>query len=127
MDYKPFGGFLKGLFGRQISSPPAQATSPPIQETKAPARPAHAIPATEAYLNRKKGRKPLSEGWPILKALLETIQNTGEAVPGDLAKAFSMPRSTLAYNLKFLVSKGCVERLGGGRSIRYRATGKELK
>jgi hypothetical protein len=30
----------------------------------------------------------------------------------------------LAYNLNTLLAKGCIERIGVGRAIRYRATGK---
>jgi hypothetical protein len=152
MAQNPLGGFLKGLFGRQTPNPAAQA---PVQapmprpqaeaqalgvseqvrgsDAQVTAQPtplspqrSPATPTTEAYMTRKKGRKLHRDSYADAKRLYESIQRRGEATPGDLAQEFGMARSSLAYNLNRLVAKKYVERLGGGRSIRYKVTGVPL-
>lgn len=142
MGQNPLGGFLKGLFGRQTpnSTPPTpepaaeplKAVSQPGADPEGMATPVspvrkapRLIPQTEAYLNRKKGRKGgYNQNHGDLEKLLAAIQSRGEAIPGDLAGELGVARSTLAYSLNTLIRRGCIERIGGGRSIRYRATGK---
>lgn len=133
MAQNPLGGFLKGLFGRPTPNPAPQALeqapvppaslSPTVQVSKAGRR---SSPATEAYLSRKKGRKLYEESYADAKKLHESIQRRGEASPGDLAQEMGMARSSLAYHLNRLAKKGYIERIGGGRSIRYRVTGVPL-
>ncbi len=53
--------------------------------------------------------------------LLDLIRLKGIAIPGELAKELGCARSSLAYNLNLLVKKNYIERIGGGRSTRYRA------
>ena len=129
MALNPLGGFLRGLFGRQTPNPAPQAPEPAPEGIANPVSPVRkaprSIPQTEAYLNRKKGRKGgYNQNHGDLEKLLAAIQSRGEAIPGDLAGELGVARSTLAYSLNTLIRRGCIERLGGGRSIRYRATGK---
>ena len=70
---------------------------------------------------RKLGRKLHRDSWQDLQNLLACIRLKSEVTPGELAAQLGSSRSTLAYNLNRLLSKGYIERLGGGRSIRYRA------
>ena len=128
MAQNPLGGFLKGLFGRQTPNPAPPASEPAPHGMAPLARPAkrapRPVPQTEAYQKRNKGRKTVHGTHEGVEQLLAAIQRRGEALPGDLAVELGVARSSLAYNLNKLVAKGCIERLGGGRSIRYRATGK---
>ncbi len=59
---------------------------------------------TEAYLNRKKGRKRHRDSLDDLKRIVACIESRGEVTPGDLALELGMSRSTLTYNLKRLLS-----------------------
>ena len=139
MGQKPFGGFLKGLFSRPTPNPEAPplprtqsearalGVSEPIESSdKQPHKASPVTPTTEAYLNRKKGRKLHRDSYADAKKLYESIQRRGEATPGDLAQEHGMARSSLAYNLNRLAAKGYIQRLGGGRSIRYKITGVPL-
>ena len=127
MDQKPTGGFLKRLLGfaQPEAVRPSPAETAPRVENPIPQKPKAVppLPTTEAYLNRKRGRKPLRESYADAKKLYLSIQTRGEAKPGDLAQELGMARSSLAYHLNRLVLYGYIARLGGGRSIRYRVTG----
>ncbi|SRR5665213_1183635 len=123
---RPTKSLFKTLFG--FGNPKAETPKNPTPvvptpnplPVEAPQAKADALPPTEAYQNRKKGRKLLKDGWQDLDILQAAIEKRGEAIPGDLAAELGMSRSTLAYNLNRLVKEGRIERLGGGRSIRYR-------
>jgi hypothetical protein len=98
---------------------------------------------TEAYQNRKKGRKQHSDRMADVKKLIACIQSRGEVTPADLAQALGMARSTLTYTLnwlldnspgvqetwknswnlrmvKYLLGPHRIERLGAGKYVRYR-------
>jgi hypothetical protein len=162
-------GFLKGMLGFGVSKaetlkndPPANAQVTPAAATPsnpngpgfaergseeigptAPNKSRRPTPQTEAYQNRKKGRKRHRETLEDLKRIIASIQHRGEATPGELAKELGMARSTLAYNLNrflayspdyettrkdywenhlmhFLLGPKRLERTGAGPSLRYR-------
>jgi biotin operon repressor len=126
---KPTKNLFKSLFGFGSSKAETPNNQPPIvpapnlpsNEVSQPkAVKADPLPATEAYQNRKKGRKLHRDSWQDLDILQAAIQSRGEAVPGNLAVELGVSRSTLAYNINRLLKEGRIERLGGGRSIRYR-------
>ncbi len=75
--------------------------------------------------HRKRGRKALGFAEMDRKRLLEFIQQRVEAIPNELASELGWARSTLAYNLNKLLNKGLIEKIGGGRSTRYRIVSKE--
>ncbi len=143
-------GFLKRLLGwgkpsAQSVKPeapietPAVEPSPPITPVKAPK------PRTEAYLNRKKGRRTREEAVEYWKKIVDCLERGGEVSPGDMARELGLPKSTLIYNLNRLLDlcqgntrKGDnyfslghyyrilhekrLERVGGGKYVRYRLT-----
>jgi hypothetical protein len=91
------------------------------------------IDKTEAYQNRKKGRKLHRESYEDLARLIFCIESHGEVKPGQLEQELGMSRSSLTYNLKRLLGqtkirhttrsilgKKRLERLGAGQSVRYR-------
>jgi len=127
LEESPKRSLFKSLFG--FRSPKAETHSNPVPVEPTPAPPSgdtpevkfNPLPQSEAYQSRKKGRKLHKDGWQDLNILLAAIERRGEAVPSELAAELGQSRSTLAYNLNRLVKKGRIERLGGGRSIRYRA------
>ena len=86
-------------------------TASPISHGSQPGTPAQ----------RKLGRKLHRDSWQDLETLIALIRQKAEVTPGELAMQLGQPRSTLAYNLNRLIKMGYIERLGGGRSIRYRA------
>ncbi len=117
-------GFLRNIFGLEKNeSPRAQsAPSPPI-------------PLTEAYKNRKKGRKEHHDSLGDLERIIACIEKRGEVTPGELAQELGMARSSLTYNLNRLTTKPKffnpyllphllgqrrIERLGAGKTVRYR-------
>lgn len=104
-------------------------------------------PRSEAYLNRRKGRKSGSEvHLQLFTQFLACLEREGVMTPGALAQELGVPRSTLNYYLKVFLDHpnrkqesprylldhwtGRVlernlagrrlERLGAGRSVRYR-------
>ena len=143
-------GFFKSILGlgKAGAEPPKDNTplEPPIAKVpKAIPAPASAYEKTEAYKNRKKGRKEHSDSFKDLERIIDCIQQRGEATPGELARELGMSRSTLTYNLKRLLAhkpgafrheikvgislyyglrsllgEKRVERLGAGQNIRYR-------
>ena len=162
-------GYLKGILGFRASKaetlkndPPANAQVTPAAATPsnpngpgfaergseeigptAPNKSRRPTPQTEAYQNRKKGRKRHRETLEDLKRIIASIQHRGEATPGELAKELGMARSTLAYNLnrilayapdyevtrknywennllQYLLGEKRMERTGAGPSLRYR-------
>jgi predicted HTH transcriptional regulator len=126
---KPTKSLFKSLFGfGSLKAEPPNNQPPIVSIPNSPSEKVSqpktvkgdSLPQTEAYQNRKKGRKLHRDSWQDLDILQAAIQSRGEAVPGDLAAELTVSRSTLAYNLNRLVKKGRIERLGGGRSIRYR-------
>ena len=94
--------------------------NPPSQEPGDTAGPANPGPQPGNPAKRRLGRKDYHETRKDLKTLLASIRFMGTVSPGVLAEQLKVPRSTLAYNLNWLIRKGYIERLGGGRSIRYR-------
>jgi len=120
--FKSLLGFGNSKAETYTNPPPVSPISnPQVTETPQPkAVRANPLPPSQAYQSRKKGRKLHRDSWQDLQTLWAAIQSRGEAVPGDLAAELGQSRSTLAYNLNRLVKKGRIERLGGGRSTRYR-------
>jgi hypothetical protein len=136
-----------------LAATPSNPTGPGLVEgagsgsaekgSQAPNKSGRPIPQTEAYQNRKKGRKQHRETLEDLKRIIAYIQSRGETTPGELAKELGMARSTLAYNLNrflayspdyemtkkdywenhlmhFLLGPKRLERTGAGPSLRYR-------
>jgi hypothetical protein len=168
MSEKPsITGFLKGMLGFRASKaetlkndPSANAEVTPSAATPsnptaisdrgseemgptAPNKSRRPTPQSEAYQNRKKGRKQHKDSIEDLKRIIASIQRRGEATPGELAKELGMARSTLAYNLNrilayapdyevtrkdywennllnYLLGEKRMERTGAGPSLRYR-------
>jgi hypothetical protein len=119
--------------------PGAHTPSQPL----APAPSSRPIPQTEAYKNRKKGRKQHGDTIDDLKRIIDCLQRRGESTPAELSRDLDMARSTLTYNLKrlsaykpgveptpknywknhllmSLLGQKRLERLGGGGRLRYR-------
>jgi hypothetical protein len=125
---RPIKGLFKSLFTFRSSkaktpeNPPPVAPIPNPASDESPQAKADPLPQTQAYQNRKKGRKLHRDSRQDLRTLVAAIESRGEAVSGDLAVELGASRSTLAYNLNRLVKEKRIERLGGGRSIRYRVT-----
>jgi hypothetical protein len=117
---------------------PAEVKRPP-----APDGSGNPTPPTEAYQNRKKGRKPHHDSVGDLERIIACVQSRGEATPGDLAQELGMARSSLTYNLnrllayspehptakskssnpyllRRLLGQRRIERTGAGPSLRYR-------
>ncbi len=162
-------GFLKGMLGFRASEsetvgndPPGNSVTAPLPAIQSnPTNPGFAergseemgptapnqsnrvTPQTEAYQNRKKGRKRHGDSIEDLKRIIAAIQRRGETTPGELAKELGMARSTLAYNLNrflayspdyvvtrkdywenhllhYLLGQKRMERTGAGPSLRYR-------
>jgi DNA-binding transcriptional ArsR family regulator len=113
------------------------------KQPSVPAESGNSAPLTEAYQNRKKGRKPQRDSIGDLQKIVAFIQGKGEATPGDLARKLDMSRSTLTYNLKrlstyvpgaeltgrshwtnrplkYVLGQRRIERMGAGPSLRYR-------
>src|SRR5271155_966514 len=98
-------GFLQSLFGFGKADPepvksPLEAQSPITDNPQVPI--AQAPARTEAYQNRKKGRKQHSDRIQDLKRIIDYIQSRGEVTAGELTRELGMSRSTLTYNLKWL-------------------------
>jgi hypothetical protein len=80
------------------------------------------VTTKDAATGRKRGRKVHSMTRQDMDLLFEAIQRRGEAIPADLAQELGWARSTLAYNLNKLQTKGKIVRRGNGPSTRYRVT-----
>ena len=139
--WKNFFGFGKNEKEQPKSNPPVE---PQVSTTPGSPVPARAVPQTEAYQNRNKGRKEHSESIEQLKKMIALIESRGEVNPGELAQELGMSRSTLTYSLKNLMDhkpgyhlyhinkRGRFHRLnrlmglkklvrlGAGRSVRYK-------
>ena len=61
-----------------------------------------------------------TQGSGVIEALYVAIQKRGVASPSDLTQDLGIARSSLTLYLKQLVKANRIERLGGGRSIKYR-------
>jgi AraC-like DNA-binding protein len=132
MNEKPIlNVFLRNVFGLGKAGPESPQN-----------KPAAATRRSEAYQNRKKGRKQHEEHVQDLQKMIAFIQSRGEATPGEMASELGMSRSTLTYKLNlllkhnpgvpnykkyfhshlwnWLLGQKRVERLGAGQSIRYR-------
>jgi hypothetical protein len=116
-------GFLKNIFGLGKSEPtpiPPEAIPPASEAQKTqPIPPLPATPQTpnitEAYLNRKKGRKKHRDSLDDLKKIVEYIAGHGEVSPGELSQTLGMSRSTLTYSLNRLLAvspEGDTRRVG---------------
>lgn len=133
-------------WGRKSEVSSSPAPGPAIQPVPSPvAKPVP--PRSEAYLNRRKGRKSGSAvHLQLFTQFLACMEREGVMTPGALAQELGVPRSTLNYYLKvFLdhpnrkqqnprylrdhwtggVLERCLagrrlERLGAGRGVRYR-------
>lgn len=98
---------------------------------------------SEAYQNRKKGRRVHKDSLGDLERILKFIENQGETTPGSIGKELGISRSTLTYFLKrilelpdlknrpyryngldnymsHLLAGKRFEKLGAGRNVRYR-------
>ncbi len=140
MTEKPFiQGLLKGLLnlGKAKAEPVKVGTPIGVPSTQTMVASKEPKPKSEAYLNRKKGR-PSGGAWHIPK-VIEYLADKGEVTPGDMARDLGLPKSTLIYNLnrimefkesmandyhyyhlgKHLAGRG-LERVGGGKYVRYR-------
>lgn len=122
----PMTGFLRNIFGLEKTESPRVQPAPP---------PKPAPIQSDAYKNRKKGRKEHHDSVKDLERIIACIKKRGEATPSELAKELGMARSSLTYNLnrlttkpKFfnpyllphLLGKRRIERLGAGKTVRYR-------
>ncbi len=139
----PFMRFLKFLDGL------AEDESPRVRPAPAPP-PKPAPIQSEAYKNRKLGRKLHREGIKDMQRIADLIERCGEAKPGELAQKLGMSRSTLTYNLKRLMrhdpgfeghrrdfwtrrplravlGEKRLEKLGSGNSVRYRIVQEPVK
>lgn len=151
MNGKPSkNGFLKGLFGfkragteshqaNPLPEPPAVDVHLAVTSDNPPSA------RTNAYLNRKKGRKTHRDSLEDLERIVALIGAKGEITPGEMEQELGMSRSTLTYNLKRLkdyipgvyrrkkyighvyhyffpqlLEGRRLERLGAGRNVRYR-------
>ncbi len=97
-------------------------------------------PRSEAYLNRRKGRKVHDSAWGYLKVICPYLLSKGEVSPGEIARDLGLPKSTLKYNLnnlldycqkpqtdrsaeyvvKELLKGHRVVRVGAGKYVRYK-------
>ena len=109
MEDKPsINGFLKGFlgWGKPKTTPP-EPISPQVSDpTPAPLNtpaPEPPQPRSEAYLNRRKGRKVHDSALGYLKIICPYLVSKGEVSPGEIAKDLGLPKSTLKYNLNTLL------------------------
>ena len=133
---KPKDGFEP--LNNGLSQPP-----PPPTPLPPPAEPTHAQP------ERKRGRKLHEHRIEDMKKIIAFIEQKGEATPGEIEEQLGIARSTLTYYMKqflehpnraqdehyliwdntgrtvgYCLSGKTIERLGAGRSVRYRVIGK---
>ena len=101
-------GFLKGILGLGEARAKPIKTTPPVELTSLEAAqpmtaPTPPKPKTEAYLNRKKGRRPRGDTMEYWKNIIACIERKGEVAPGEIARELGIPKSTLIYNLNRLL------------------------
>ena len=91
---------IKGLFGLNTTQAAHPKPNPPV-ESPPLAQPIQSItkdkapkPKTEAYLNRKKGRRPHEDAMEYWKKIIDCIEREGEIAPGDLARELGVPKNT---------------------------------
>jgi hypothetical protein len=140
MEQKPF---LKQILGGLLGQPKVvnETPSTPTQEATVPPIPKVLPSKSEAYLNRRKGRK---KGVGHYETIVEYLKGRGEVSPGEMVTALKIPKSSLVHNLNYLISysqgirskdyhfsyqqrkaehvlKGYrLEKVGAGKYVRYR-------
>jgi hypothetical protein len=110
MDEKPtLKGFLKGFLGLAGSQSKTAEPIPPQAPAVNPAPPPPTPPKppkprSEAYLNRRKGRKEHKSTLGYLEVICPYLVSKGEVSPGQMARDLGLPKSTLIYNLNNLLN-----------------------
>lgn len=110
MEDKPsLKGLLKGFLGltgiqsktSEPITPQAPAVNPVLPSETPPKQPK---PRSEAYLNRRKGRKAHGNTLGYLEIICPYLVSKGEASPGEMVRDLGLPKSTLNYNLNTLLN-----------------------
>src|SRR5208283_3912445 len=77
--------------------------SPPLAPAQPATTPKAPKPKTEAYLNRKKGRRSHQDAVEYWDKIAAYIEQKGEVAPGEIARELGISKSTLIYNLNRLL------------------------
>jgi hypothetical protein len=121
----------------------ARPATPPPRAVRPADPPPRLAPQTEAYKNRKAGRKEHYASIDGLKEIIACIDSHGEVSPAQIAEELGIARSSLTYSMNRLMSNSPggdkkkakfdnpyllphllgnrhIQRLGVGQTLRYR-------